>query len=94
MYSSNKNFIIPSYEAPHAYTIKKFNIFIHKNKRCKNILTDENIADLMVLQDLKRWRQDADYKNRFIKEEDFINEFMKKYEPCYKTINEKIMCQE
>lgn len=87
------NFTVPSSGGSHRFTIDEFNRFVYKKLK-KNKLDDEDVADLIVLDDLKRWRQQADYKDRIITREEFNNDFIIKFDSCYSVINTKILGEE
>ena len=84
------NFTVPSSGGSHRFTIDEFNRFVYKKLK-KNKLEDEDVADLIVLDDLKRWRQQADYKDRIITREEFNNDFIIKFDSCYSVIHTKIL---
>lgn len=87
------NFTVPSSGGSHRFTIDEFNRFVYKKLK-KNKLEDEDVADLIVLDDLKRWRQQADYKDRIITREEFNNDFIIKFDSCYSVIHTKILGEE
>ena len=91
LYNKKENYFIPEHVPPHNYTIEQFNALMYRKFR--KALSDEEIADVVVLENLKKWRQIADYKNKMISESEFNNDFMKKFSPCYTIINEKILSQ-
>ena len=87
------NFTVPSSGGSHRFTIDEFTRFVYKKLK-KNKLEDEDVADLIVLDDLKRWRQQADYKDRIITREEFNNDFIIKFDSCYSIIHTKILGEE
>ncbi len=92
LYNRKTEFVVSNDGGSHRFTIDEFNKYIYR--KCKKKLNDEDYPNLLVIDDLKRWRQQADYKDRLITEKEFSDDFMKKFNLCYNTIREKILCEE
>ncbi|OOP74154.1 HEPN domain-containing protein [Clostridium beijerinckii] len=93
LYSKKDDFDPSHSENSHVVTITEFNKFVCR--KLKKKLQDEEITDLLVLADMKRWRKQADYnKDRLITKEEFDNDFIIKFNSCYRTIHTKILDKE
>lgn len=89
MYNRKPNFSVPQ-KNTHRFTIKEFTAFIARKQK-KYQLKDEDIPNLMVLDNMKRLRQQADYnKDRLITKNEY-DDFIKKFDGCYGTIVDKIL---
>ena len=92
LFNKKNNFNPPKADS-HRFTIDEFNKLIYR--KFKNKLQDDEITDLLVLDDMKRWRQQADYnKDKVIKKEEFNNDFMIKFNACYNIAYTKILEKE
>lgn len=83
---SKSKFNLPTYKKDsHNNTFIELRRFA--NKKYRNILKNDDFKHLTEIDDLKRWRKNADYNvHRLMTDQEFSDQFMKKFKLCYSTI--------
>lgn len=67
----------------HSYTIDLIKDFVIRKSKNASYITEQDAADIWLLNDLKRWRVTADYKDDITNYGKFSNDFIKKFNICY-----------